>query len=46
MPLKAMRIDSELESLPKAKAAFIELMRLLRAGASPEAAEWLYETKA
>jgi hypothetical protein len=46
MPLKARRIDSELESLPKAKAAFIEPMLLLRAGVLPEAAEWLYETKA
>jgi len=43
MPPKARRIDSELESLPKAKAAFIEPMLLLRAGALPEAAEWLYE---
>jgi hypothetical protein len=43
MPLKAKRLDSELESLPKAKAAFIEPMLLLRAGALPEAAEWLYE---
>jgi bifunctional non-homologous end joining protein LigD len=45
MPMKARRIDSELESLPKAKAAFIEPMLLLRAGALPEAAEWLYELK-
>ena len=45
MPLKAMRIDSELESLPKAKAAFIDPMLLLRTGALPEAAEWLYELK-
>ena len=45
MPTKAARIDSELESLPKAKAAFIEPMLLLRAGALPEAAEWLYELK-
>ena len=43
MPLKARSIDSELESLPKAKAAFIEPMLLLPAGALPEAAEWLYE---
>jgi hypothetical protein len=43
MPLKARSIDSELESLPKAKAAFIEPMLLLRAGALPEATEWLYE---
>ena len=39
---KARSIDSELESLLKAKAAFIEML-LLRAGALPEAAEWLYE---
>src|SRR2546421_6414661 len=45
MPLKAMRIDSDLQSLPKAKAAFIEPMLLLRMGALPEAAEWLYELK-
>jgi ATP-dependent DNA ligase len=45
MPLKANRIDSELESLPKAKAAFTEPMLLLRTGALPEAAEWLYELK-
>ena len=43
MPLKGRRIDSELESLPKAKATFIEPMLLLRTGALPEAAEWLYE---
>jgi hypothetical protein len=41
MPPKAKRSDSELESLPKAKAAFIEPMLLLRSGALPEAAEWL-----
>jgi ATP-dependent DNA ligase len=45
MPPKAKGIDSELESLPKAKAAFIEPMLLLRTGALPEAAEWLYELK-
>ena len=43
MPLKARRIDSQLESLPKATAAFIEPMLLLRAGALPQAAEWIYE---
>jgi hypothetical protein len=43
MPPKAKPIDSELESLPKAKAAFIEPMLLLRTGALPEAAEWHYE---
>ena len=42
---KAKRINIELESLPKAKAAFIEPMLLLRSGALPEAAEWLYELK-
>jgi ATP-dependent DNA ligase len=45
MPLKARRIDSELESQPRAKARFIEPMLLLRAGALPEAAELLYELK-
>ena len=45
MPPKAKPIDSELESLPKAKAAFIEPMLLLRTGALPEAANWLYELK-
>ena len=45
MPLKARRIDVELESLPKAKAGFIQPMLLLRAGALPEATEWLYELK-
>jgi bifunctional non-homologous end joining protein LigD len=45
MPPKAKRSDSELESLPKVKAAFVEPMLLLRAGALPEAAEWLYELK-
>src|SRR5260370_10550759 len=43
MPPKARRIDTQLESLPKAKAAFIEPMLLVRTGALPEAAEWLYE---
>jgi bifunctional non-homologous end joining protein LigD len=43
MAPKTMRIDSELESLPKAKAAFIEPMLLLRTGALLEAAERLYE---
>jgi len=32
MPLKAKLIDSELESLSKAKAVFIEPMLLLRMG--------------
>jgi hypothetical protein len=36
MPLKARSIDRELESLPKAKAAFIEPMLLLRTGALPK----------
>ncbi len=43
MPLKARRIDIELESLPKAKAAFIEPMLLFRARALPEAGGWLYQ---
>jgi hypothetical protein len=42
MPLKARRIDRELESQPKAKAAFIEPMLLAPSRALPEAAEWLY----
>ena len=41
--LKPTRIDSDVESAPKVKAAFIEPMLLLRTGALPEAAEWLYE---
>jgi bifunctional non-homologous end joining protein LigD len=45
MPPKAKPIDSELELLPKAKATFIEPMLLLRTGALPEAANWLYELK-
>ena len=45
MPLKAKRIDSELKSLPKAKAAFIEPMLLQRTEALPEGADWLYELK-
>src|SRR2546429_8877507 len=45
MPLKARRIDSEVESRPKGKARFIEPMLLLRTGKLPEAAEWLYELK-
>ena len=40
-----MRIDSELESLPRSKAAFIEPMLLLRTAALHEAADWLYELK-
>jgi hypothetical protein len=43
MPLKAKLIDSELESLPKAKAAFIDPMLLLRTERLPEGADWLYE---
>jgi hypothetical protein len=43
MAVRAKRIDSELESLPKAKAAFIEPMLLLRSEVLPESAEWLYE---
>src|SRR6266849_6768629 len=45
MPVQAKRIDSELNSLPKAKAAFIEPMLLQRTEALPESAEWLYELK-
>jgi ATP-dependent DNA ligase len=40
---KARRIESELKSLPKLKAAFIEPMLLLRTETLPEGAEWLYE---
>ena len=36
---------SELKSLPKAKAAFIEPMLLLRTEALPEGSNWLYELK-
>ena len=43
MPLKPACIDSELESLPKTKAAFIEPMLLQRTEALPEGAAWLYE---
>ena len=45
MPLKARPIHGELESLPKAKAAFIEPMLLLRTEALPEGAQWLYEPR-
>jgi DNA ligase D-like protein (predicted ligase) len=45
MPPKAPRIDSELDSLPKAKAEFIEPMLLIRTEALPESAGWLYELK-
>jgi DNA ligase D-like protein (predicted ligase) len=45
MPLKPARIDSELESLPKTKAAFIEPMLLQRTEALPEGANWIYELK-
>src|SRR5436309_7705155 len=45
MPLKPPRTDSELESLPKTKAAFIEPMLLQRTEALPEGADWLYELK-
>ncbi len=43
MPLKARSIDSELGSLPRAKAGFIEPMLLRRTGELAKAAEWLYE---
>jgi bifunctional non-homologous end joining protein LigD len=42
---KASGIDSELKSMPTAKAAFIEPMLLLRTEALPEGAEWIYELK-
>src|SRR5260370_30269714 len=43
MPLKPARLGSELESLPKTKAAFIEPMLLQRTETLPQAADWLYE---
>jgi ATP-dependent DNA ligase len=43
--LRPTHLESELESLPKARAAFIEPMLLLRAETLPDAAEWLYELK-
>jgi hypothetical protein len=42
MAVKAKRIDSELESLPKTKTALIEPMLLLRGETLPEAAGWSY----
>src|SRR5437667_11333186 len=45
MPLRANRIDGELESLAKVKAAFIEPMLLQRTETLPEGADWLYELK-
>src|SRR6266498_2210243 len=45
MPLKASRSEWDLASLPKARAAFIEPMLLLRTEALPEGAAWLYELK-
>ena len=45
MPLKTKRIDSQLESLARAKAAFIEPMLLLRTETLPEGAAWLCELK-
>ena len=45
MALKATRIDGELNAMPKAKAAFIEPMLLLRTEALPEGVEWMYELK-
>ena len=43
MVVQAKRIDSELESLSNAKAAFIEPMLLYRSGAFDQAADWVYE---
>ncbi len=45
MPPKAARIDSELDSVPRAKATFIEPMLLMRTVTLPESAERLYELK-
>src|ERR1700675_2727864 len=45
MPLKARSSNSELESLPKARAAFIEPMLLLRTDKLQQGADWLYEIK-
>src|SRR5438105_6157959 len=45
MPLKASRIDTDMKSMPKAKAGFIEPMVLLRTEALPEGTEWIYELK-
>ena len=45
MPPNATHVDSELKSMPTAKAAFIEPMLLLRTEALPEGAEWIYELK-
>ena len=45
MLLKSPRIDRDLNSLPKAKAEFIEPMLLQRTDSLPESAEWLYELK-
>ena len=45
MPLKVSRIDTDMKSMPKAKAGFIEPMLLLRTEALPEGAEWIYELK-
>ncbi len=44
MPLRGTRFDNGLESLPRAKATFIEPMRL-HIEALPEAAGCLYELK-
>jgi len=43
--LRCTHLESELESLPKARATFIEPLLLLRAETLPNAAEWLYELK-
>jgi ATP-dependent DNA ligase len=45
MPPSDTRSNSDLTSLPKTKAAFIEPMLLLRTEKLPEGATWLYELK-
>lgn len=43
IPLRASGVDTDLKSMPKAKAGFVEPMLLLRTEAPPEGAEWIYE---
>ena len=45
MPPSDTRSNRDLASRPKAKAAFIEPMLLLRTEKLPEGAAWLYELK-
>jgi bifunctional non-homologous end joining protein LigD len=45
VPLRASGVDTDLKSMPKAKAGFVEPMLLLRTEALPEGAEWIYELK-